>query len=116
MKALATLAALSLLLTGCSPGKPASLGAPVSGPTNSVAALARSAVDAPVVLHGAMTQKCPAAGCWFMLKDDTGTIKVDTKNAGFVVLDVPLNSVVTVAGRVATNDAGRFLDATGLRY
>jgi len=63
-----------------------------------------------------MTQKCPVAGCWFMLRDDTGTIKVDTKNAGFVVVDVPLNASMTVAGRVATNGTERFIDATGLRY
>jgi len=49
-------------------------------------------MSARVVLHGRMTQKCPVAGCWFMLHDETGTIKVDTKNAGFVVVDIPLQS------------------------
>lgn len=63
-----------------------------------------------------MTKKCPVAGCWFMLHDESGTIKVDTKNAGFVVVDVPLNSRITVAGRLATNGAERVIDATGLRY
>ncbi len=56
------------------------------------------------------------AGCWFVLNDNSGTIKVDTKNAGFVVVDVPLNTALTVAGRVVTNDTGRFIDAAGLRY
>ena len=51
-----------------------------------------------------------------MLRDADGTIKVDTKNAGFVVVNVPLRSTVTVAGRVITNGTERFIDATGLRY
>jgi hypothetical protein len=43
-------------------------------------------------------------------------IKVDTKDAGFVVVDVPLQASLTVAGRLETNGAGRILKATGLRY
>ncbi|HMJ92351.1 MAG TPA: hypothetical protein VK530_21190, partial [Candidatus Acidoferrum sp.] len=61
-------------------------------------------------------EKCPVAGCWFMLRDSSGTIKVDTKNAGFVVVEVPLQSIVTISGRVVTNGTERFIDATGLRY
>jgi hypothetical protein len=51
-----------------------------------------------------------------MLHDETGTVKVDTKNAGFVVVSVPLNSILTVAGRVMTNGTERFIEATGARY
>ncbi len=52
-----------------------------------------------------------------MLRDESGVIKVDTKDAGFVVVDVPLQVSVTVAGRVETNSAGDgMLKATGLRY
>jgi hypothetical protein len=52
-----------------------------------------------------------------MLRDESGVIKVDTKDAGFVVVDVPLQMSVTVAGRVGTNSVGeRLLKATGLRY
>ena len=63
-----------------------------------------------------MAKKCPVAGCWFMLQDKTGTIKVDTKNAGFVVVDVPLNTALTVAGRVVTNGNERLIEASGVRY
>jgi uncharacterized protein YdeI (BOF family) len=61
-------------------------------------------------------EKCPVAGCWFVLRDQTGTIRVDTKNGGFVVVDVPLKTTVVVAGQIATNGSERFLDATGVRY
>ena len=63
-----------------------------------------------------MIEKCPVAGCWFRLRDQTGTIKVDTKAASFVVVDVPLQQTMTVAGKVATEGNEVVLEATGLRY
>jgi hypothetical protein len=64
---------------------------------------------------GVMYEKCPAAGCWFMLRDKSGVIRVDTKAAGFTVTDVPINSEVTVRGSV--KDSGeRILAAAGLRF
>ena len=56
------------------------------------------------------------AGCWFIIRDTTGQIKVDTKAAGFVVLDVPLRSEMTVGGRVALDGSEKLIAATGLRY
>jgi len=63
-----------------------------------------------------MIEKCPIAGCWFRLRDNTGVIKVDTKSAGFVVVNVPLESRVTVAGKVIINGDDVMLEATGIRY
>jgi uncharacterized protein YdeI (BOF family) len=74
------------------------------------------AKDAAVVVSGEMVEKCPVAGCWFQLRDSSGTIKVDTKNAGFVVLDVPLHSMVTVAGRVKRTEDETQIEASGVRY
>jgi len=105
----------ALLLTGCS-HKSGSLGALVEGTAVTVASITSTPVDKSIVLQGSMTKKCPVAGCWFVLQDQTGTIKVDTKNAGFAVVDVPLNSKLFVAGRVTTNGAERFIDASGVRF
>jgi len=116
------LAAITLFLAGCAERKPKSLGQPFDGTPVAIATLAgtrspeSSNMSARVVLHGRMTQKCPVAGCWFMLHDETGTIKVDTKNAGFVVVDIPLQSSIVVAGYLMTNGAEKIIDATGLRY
>lgn len=63
-----------------------------------------------------MVEKCPTAGCWFRLRDRTGTIKVDTKSAGFVVVNVPLQSQVTVAGKVVPDGDDVMIEATGVRY
>ena len=116
MKRLAPLAGIFWMFVGCSGGNPKTLGAAVEGAPVTVTSVQQSNVESRVVLHGTMTKKCPVAGCWFLLHDATGTIKVDTKNAGFVVLDVPLNTSVTVAGRVVTNGTERCIDATGVRY
>jgi hypothetical protein len=63
-----------------------------------------------------MVEKCPVAGCWFRLRDDTGIIKVDTKSAGFAVVKVPLETRVTITGTVITESDEVFIAATGLRY
>jgi uncharacterized protein YdeI (BOF family) len=93
---------------GCTMGK-----APADGPIVSVADV--KPVGAPVTVHGTMIEKCPVAGCWFMLRDKSGVIKVDTKNAGFVVSDVPVNTEVTVSG-VAAKTGERRIAAIGMRY
>jgi len=82
----------------------------------SVAEARQTNVESAVIVRGTVTEKCPVSGCWFTLQDSAGKIKVDTKNAAFVVVDVPLQTTVTVAGRMATNGQERFIEATGLRY
>ena len=105
------------LLTGCLKHAPRTLGTEFDGNSVSVAAALRSDPGSRLIVQGTMTQKCPEAGCWFMLRDKTGVIKVDTKDAGFVVVDVPLQVSVTVAGQMEKNGAGDgILKATGLRY
>jgi uncharacterized protein YdeI (BOF family) len=117
MKTLAVISiGLAIILTGCSREQVRRLGGALTGEQMTVAKTADVDEDAPVVLHGTMTKKCPVAGCWFMLTDETGTIKVDLKNSEFVVVDVPLKSKMVVAGYVVTNQTERVLEATGLRF
>ena len=68
------------------------------------------------MLNGVMIEKCPTAGCWFRLRDSTGVIKVDTKSAGFVVVNVPLDTKITVAGKVVADGQDVQIEATGIRY
>jgi uncharacterized protein YdeI (BOF family) len=104
------------LLTGCTDQSQETLGAAFEGNPIPVSTAQKAAADSSVVVRGTMTEKCPVAGCWFMLRDETGTIKVDTKNAGFVVVDVPLKASLVVGGRVMTNGTHRFIEASGVRY
>jgi len=106
--------AIALSLVGCAGHADHVLGAaPPQAELASIRTL--KPVDAPVTLHGTMIEKCPVAGCWFMLRDKTGVIKIDTKGAGFVVSSVPLNTEVTVRGTLMTTGERR-IAATGMRF
>ena len=107
---------LVFISSGCFDHKEKTLGSSIDGTSISIVAAERFTSNLPVVLNGTMIKKCPVAGCWFMLRDQTGIIKVDTKNAGFVVVDVPLNAQITIAGRIASNGTERLIEATGVRY
>ncbi|HXJ73217.1 MAG TPA: hypothetical protein VNM37_10195 [Candidatus Dormibacteraeota bacterium] len=110
------LAGIAAGLAGCSSRDARTRGGSVQGVVIPVGAIQHSPAGSRVVVHGVMKQKCPVAGCWFVLNDATGAVKVDTKNAGFVMVDVPLETPITVAGLVVTNESASMLDATGVRY
>lgn len=113
-----------LLLSGCGNRPPVTLGTAVPETARAVPVSAlktankgAAASAAPVTLTGEMIEKCPVAGCWFRLRDRTGVIKVDTKEAGFVVTDVPVHATVTVSGTARRETGGEpYLAATGLRW
>jgi uncharacterized protein YdeI (BOF family) len=116
MKIFFLLCVALVLVAGCGKHSERTLGAAVQGTPLSVAKLSDAETDGPFLLEGTMTKKCPVAGCWFVLTDKTGTIKVDLKNSEFVVVDVPLNAHIAVAGRLSTNDTGLVLEASGMRF
>src|SRR5262245_1312698 len=104
------------LLIGCAERKEKTLGLAFEGTAVPIDAVRHASADSRIVLRGTMTEKCPVAGCWFILRDESGTIKVDTKNGGFAVVDVPLKTPLVVAGHIVTNGTERMIDATGVRY
>ena len=108
--------ACSALLAGCGAHDSTVLGlAPKDAPMT-IADVRALHTAAPATLHGTMVEKCPVAGCWFNLRDSTGVMRVDTKAAGFVVIDVPVGTPMTVQGKVSGQGASRQINATGLVY
>lgn len=105
----------ALALAGCHAAQTLRGAALPAAAPLAIASLASTHGAAPVVVQGEMTEKCPVAGCWFMLKDSTGVVRVDTKSAGFVVSDVPVHTHITVAGKV-THGAEAGIAATGIRF
>ena len=89
-----------LLGSGCGKSKGTVLGKEPSGKPQTVLSVRAGTTPSQFTLTGVMIEKCPTAGCWFRLRDSTGVIKVDAKSAGFVVVDVPLETKITVAGRL----------------
>src|SRR5687768_9638565 len=112
LRALIAASALALLAGGCAGREPRVLGVAPSGSPSAVSAARSARSGAALVVAGEMVEKCPVAGCWFDLRDESGTIRVDTKNAGFVVLDVPLHTRMTVGGRVKTKGEEPLLEAS----
>ena len=107
---------VAIASAGCGGHSEKVLGAPPeASPTATVKEISSVGAHKSVTLRGEMTEKCPVAGCWFMLKDKTGIVRVDTKSSGFVVSDVPLHSTLTVTGAV-TAGSSPGLAATGVRY
>ena len=106
---------LLLLLNGCS-RSPGLLGAFAPGPVLSIGAVRSAATAQAVNVKGTLVEKCPVAGCWFYLQDESGRIKVDTKTAGFVVLDVPVGTKVEVSGTVLRDGNEALLGAQGLKF
>ncbi len=110
------LGVLLLLGGGCRRSGATVLGVAPTPPPVSIAAARAAHPGQRLSVHGRMVEKCPVAGCWFVLQDGTGKLRVDTKTAGFVVVDVPLESRLTVSGWIRTTDGETNLEANGLRY
>ena len=114
--ALPFIACLLTAFSGCSHAPQHLLGAKYSVEVASpIVELKKSPANVYIQLKGEMVEKCPVAGCWFVLRDKTGTVRVDTKLEGFVVTDIPLHTILNVNGKL-TKDAEPQISATGLRY
>ncbi len=110
------IACLLPAFSGCSHAPQHLLGAKYSVEVATpIVELKKSQPNVRIQVKGEMVEKCPVAGCWFVLRDKTGTVRVDTKSAGFVVTDIPLHTILNVNGRL-TKDAEPQISATGLRY
>ena len=101
-------------LAGCAGSNSHTMGAAITNSTVMPVSTLKT-VATPVTVKGVMFEKCPVAGCWFKIRDKSGEIKVDTKAAGFVVSDVPLQTEVTVQGKFINGDERR-IAATGITY
>src|SRR5438874_5846422 len=77
---------LPISLAACT-SAPVVLGQPPAGTPGAIGSLPQAAPRSQVVVSGTMIEKCPVAGCWFVLRDGTGQVRVDTKAAGFVVTE-----------------------------
>ena len=105
-----------LAAAGCHKPQGTVLGKPPEGALETILSVKAGNTPPRVTVRGVMVEKCPIAGCWFRLRDGTGLIKVDTKSAGFVVVNVPLDSQMTVAGKAVAEGDEVVIEAAGIRY
>jgi uncharacterized protein YdeI (BOF family) len=106
----------ALMLGGCAGHRSEVRGQPPGGPPIMVARLASVSTNGSVTVRGTMIEKCPTAGCWFILQDKTGRVRVDLKAAGFVVTDVPTGGTVAVTGRLRRDAEEPVVIASGARF
>lgn len=105
-----------VLLTGCGQPKGKVKGSPPKNDPRTILSVRAGDTPQIVTIEGTLVEKCPIAGCWFRLQDGTGLIKVDTKAAGFVITEIPLQTKLTVGGKVAQEGDETILEGTGIRY
>lgn len=90
-------------------------GIPAGAQIVDISGISEEMVGEEITIRGAMSQKCPTAGCWFYLKDSTGEIRVDTAPSGFTITEIPLGKEVTVHGKVVRMEGGLELVALGVK-
>jgi uncharacterized protein YdeI (BOF family) len=105
-----------LVAAGCHKPQGTVLGKSPAGELRTILSVKAGNTPPQVSVSGVLIEKCPVAGCWFRLRDSTGVIKVDTKSAGFVVVNVPLESQMIVAGKAVAEGDEVMMEATGIRY
>jgi len=113
---LVVVVSILVLIAGCHRQQGTVLGKAPSGDVQTILAVRAGDTPPQVTLSGSLVEKCPVAGCWFRLRDSTGEIKVDTKSAGFVVAAVPLETKMTVTGKITDTGDEVIIEASGIRY
>lgn len=80
--------------------------APVTGPIMKIADITDAHVGQTVTIEGIIDQECPHSGCWAVIKDDSGQIRIDTQKGGFALPLRREGSRVIVVGEVERAENG----------
>ena len=59
-----------------------------------------------VAFEGTITKECPHSGCWAIIKDASGQIRIDTNDGGFALPLRREGSKVRVVGKVIQKQNG----------
>ncbi|MBD3293319.1 MAG: hypothetical protein GF393_10375 [Armatimonadia bacterium] len=84
------------------------LGAPQASGVDAVSIgdISEEQVGQTVAIEGTIEQECPHSGCWAVIDDGTGQIRIDTQKGGFAL---PLNregSPIRVVGELESTEGG----------
>jgi len=66
----------------------------------------QSHVGQRVAFEGTITKECPHSGCWAIVKDVSGQIRIDTNDGGFALPLRREGSKVEVVGKVIQKENG----------
>lgn len=107
-----------LMLAGCQSAPQHTLGKPdADAKAASVGSLMTASVpSSPVLVRGTLVEKCPVTGCWFKLRDKSGTIKIDLRASGATAAEIGLGAEVTVTGKPTRAADEAVVEASGVTY
>lgn len=85
-------------------------------PAVALGELAPELVGRQVAVEGRVTKQCPAAGCWFTIKDGSGELLVDLNSAGLRLAEKRESQHAEVTGRLITRGGQFRLEAESVRF
>ena len=71
-----------------------------------IADIEPSHIGQQVAIAGTITKECPHTGCWAIIEDATGQIRIDTKAGGFALPLRREGSKVQIVGQVIEKENG----------
>ena len=112
-------------LIGCDANSSSRSGPPVTSlgqapqqdfPTTSAGSLNDDAIGRTLAVDGEIVKQCPAAGCWFIVKDATGEVFVDLNPAKVHLERTRTGQRAHVTGRVVKQGGQYRLEAQHVRF
>ena len=78
-------------------------------PVTPIGEISADQVGQSVTIEGTITKQCPSTGCWAVVRDDTGEIRIETADGGFALPLHKEGRPITVTGKVVLKE-GRNLE------
>jgi hypothetical protein len=75
-------------------------------PVVTIADLTPQRLGQQVAIVGVISRECPSAGCWAVIKDASGEIRIDTKKGGFTLPLRHEGSRVRIVGILEKTEGG----------
>jgi uncharacterized protein YdeI (BOF family) len=74
--------------------------------TIAIADISSNQVGKRVAIEGTIDQECPHSGCWAVIKDASGQIRIDTQAGGFALPLRREGSRIRIVGTVMLTEGG----------
>ncbi len=120
---IAPMTMIAIGLTGCGTKNDAdepvaSMGQPLedSSPQREAASIDDHAIGKTIAIEGEIVKQCPAVGCWFIVKDESGEVFVDLNPAGLRLKQKREGGRARVTGRVTKKGGQYRLEAQHVQF
>lgn len=120
---IALITALGIGMSGCgdqnsSPEPVSSMGQPPEEnvPLQAVESIDDDDVGKTLAVEGEIVKQCPAVGCWFVVKDESGEVFVDLNPAGLHLERKRVGQKAYVTGRVVKQGRQFRLEAQHVQF